>query len=299
MRFKLTLTPYLIYFLISVIAISSCKKDLEAERTLNENKSIESYLRSLTYTKVGDIYHVIRKPVFNYQVAKGDTVEFWYVGHTLEGKVFDTNVEDVAVYYKLDLAVRSFDPVRVIAGSGKLIEGLDDGLLLLRDKELATILFSSSLGYGGNAIGPIAQWSPLAFEVEILKVNGPGIENEKSVIESLNLSDFSVDTSGLYLKYIISGPGLVPTINDTIYGWYKGTLPDGTVVDDIGAPNMQIAFSNIEIPEGVRLGFLQTKVGGTTDLVLPSYLGYGNKGNEAILPYQTLFYQIRLDSIKK
>ena len=94
------------------------------------------------------------------------------------------------------------------------------------------------------------------------------------------------------------GSGIKPTIEDTIYGWYKGMLFDGTIIDELSTENKQIVLSAEDIPEGVRLGFLLTKQGGTTSLVLPSYLGFGNQGNELVKPYQTIKYDIRLDSIK-
>lgn len=302
MRFKLTLAPYLICFLFCSFALPSCKNTLEEERTNTEDRSIEMFLskNNWLYNNVDGVYYVIHKPSYNYQVSKGDTIEFMYIGYTLDGKVFDTNDRDAAIKAKLDILNRSFEPVVTIAGKGNLVEGLDKGMLYLHQGEQAAVLFSSSLGFGGNALGPVKQWSPLFYEVLLIKVNDVEIQNEQSYIRSLDLlSDgFSVDTSGLYYKYIISGHDSTPTINDTIYGWYRGTLADGTVIEDLDDGNKQIILSSSDIPDGVKLGFMLTKNGGTTDLVIPSYLGYGNLGKSPVKPYQTLFYQIRIDSIK-
>jgi len=303
MRFQLTLTQYLIYLFLAIFILNSCRKNLEEEKTFNENTSIEKYIASQkwTYSKVNGLYHVVRKPSFGYQALVGDTVEFWYSAYTLNGKVFDTNVKDIAKAAKLDTLIRSFNPISTIVGKGNLIDGVDEGLLQIREREIATILFSSSLGYGNNAIGPVPEWSPLAYDIELIKVNGISIQEEKSYISSLNLEaeGYSSDTSGLYLKKISLGlEGSSPTINDTIYGWYNGTLSDGTVIDELETENKQIVLLNSDIPEGVKLGFMLTKINGITDLVLPSYLGFGNKGNELVKPYQTIFYRIRLDSIK-
>ena len=301
MRFRLTLTPCL-YALIFTIGFVSCGKSLEEERTYSENISIESYIKgkSWVYSKVGEIYHIIKKPTFGYQVNKGDTVTFWYKGYTLDGKVFDTNIKAEAKKAKLDTVIHFFEPLIVIVGKGSLIDGLDDGLLLLCEHEVSTIIFPSSLGFKGDIMGPILQWSPLAYDIELIKVNGVDIQKEKSYIESLNLvgNGFTQDSTGLFYKFITLGSNLTPTINDTIYGWYKGTLPDGTVIRDLGNGSQKIILSNKDVPEGVRYGFKLMKIGSLADLVIPSYLGFGNKGLGIVGPYQTTFYQIRLDSVK-
>ena len=302
MRIKLTLTRNLIILFAAFFSLASCKKTLEEERNYSENRSIESYIKYNFSGKENsiseDVYHVIRVKSYGYQVAKDDTIEFMYKGYTLDNKVFDTNIKSVAINEKLDTLIRSFDPIVTIAGSGKLVDGLDIGLLQIREGEQATILFTSSLGFGDNSMGPVKPWSPLAYDVELINVNGANIQKEKSYISGLNLSGYSKDTSGLFYKYQTLGAGLWPLKTDTIYGSYKGMLFDGPIIVSISAENKQIILANESIPEGVRLGFMLTKPGGKTTLVLPSYLGYGNQGNELIEPYQTLKYDIELDSIK-
>lgn len=302
MRFQLTLTQYLICIFLAVSILNSCRKDLEEEKTFNENTSIEKYIATnkWIFNKVDGIYHVVRIPSFGYQVSAGDTVEFDYWAYTLNGKVFDTNVKSIAKIAKLDTLIRSFNHVITIAGKGNLISGVDNGLLQIREGEAAIILFSSSLGFGDNAIGPVPVWSPLAYDIVLIKVNGLNIQNEKSYINNLNLlaGGYSEDTSGLFFKYETTGIGIMPTIKDTIYGWYKGTLSDGTIIDSLESDSKQIVLLNDNIPEGVKLGFRLTAKNGITDLVLPSYLGFGNEGNKLVKPYETIFYRIRLDSIK-
>ena len=302
MRFQLTLSPSLFYITFSLIVLTSCKKALEEEKVYSENKSIEDFLQTKKweYTNVDGVYHAVRKIGYGYQVAYGDTVTFWYKGYTLSGKVFETNIDSVAKSAKLDTTIRSFDPLVVIAGKSNLISGLDKGLLLSNENEEATILFSSDFGFGNNAIGPVKPWSPLAYNIQIRKLNGVNIEKEKAFIENLDLlnSGFK-DTLGMYYKFLLLGSNSIPIATDTIWGWYKGTLPDGTVIKDLGDGDQKIALSDVNIPVGVRLGFRKTKKGGLTSLVLPSYMGFGIKGERGgVGPYQTLFYQIRLDSIK-
>ncbi len=294
---------YIVLVLIILMNLSSCKKALEDEQASNESKRIESFIsiNKWTYTKVDGVYLIAREPSFGYQAAKGDTIKFWYVGYTLDGLVFETNVIEVARKANLDTLVRTFEPLKILAGKSKLIEGLEKGLLLLNEKEIATIIFPSTMAYGEKSMGLIAPNSPVAFDIELISVNSAKIQEEISYISALNLvsNGFAEDSkSGLFYKFNPEGTGLLPTVRDTIYGWYKGTLFDGTVFDEVASSNKMIVLSSKELLDGVRQGFLLTKKGGLTELVLPSYLGFGNKGNLIVKPYETIKYQIRLDSIK-
>jgi FKBP-type peptidyl-prolyl cis-trans isomerase len=296
MNFKSSLVLIVVTIFTFSFLSTSCKKDLQDEKDVINDESIVSYLGSKGYTLENGIYLYISDSVYNYQIAKGDTVTFNYIGYTLNDSIFDTNIKNVAKEHNLDTNVRSFSPVKVIAGTGKLIDGLDKGLLLLKDSIKASIYFPSSMGFEDNYIGPIEHWSALGFDIQVLSVNGKGIQKERNYINTLDLSSYTRSSSGLYCNYIIDGSGSIPTVKDTIYGWYKGSLPDGAVFEE--KSNQMIVLSSKELIEGLRLGFLQTKSGGKTDLIVPSYLGYGNKGNETIPEYQTLFYQIGIDSIK-
>lgn len=292
-------------FLLFIVNISllSCKEALEEERADNESRLIEGFIskNKWNFEKENGVYHITRNTCFGYHVAKGDTITFNYVAYTLDGLVFETNVKAEAKKAGLDTTVRSFEPLRIIAGKSSLIEGLEEGLLLLKEGEVGTIVFPSTKGYGGSAIGPIKPNSPIAFNIELISVNNAKIEQEISYISSLNLigAGYTYDaTTGLYFKFSPEGVGVTPTLRDTIYCWYKGTKFDGTVIEEIKSGNIIVVLSSSGINDGLKQGFLKTKKGGTTDLVLPSYLGFGNKGNEIVKSYETLKYQIRLDSIK-
>ncbi len=295
---------FLLFLLtIVIMPLKSCKKALEDEQAENERSLIESFIskNNWSYTKNDGVYHIIRKPSFGYQVALGDTVSFTFTGYTLSGIIFETNDIKIARLEKLDTTVRSFSPIKLIVGNSNLIDGITNGLLAIRGGEEATIIFPSTLGYGKNVMGPVESNSPLAFDIELISVNGAKIQEEKSYISSLNLSSSGFtehSESGLFYKFSPEGVGSLPTIRDTVYGWYKGMLFDGTVIDEVTTSNKMIVLSSKDLVEGVRQGFLLTKEVGVSDLVLPSFLAFGNTGNQQVKPYETVKYQIRLDSIK-
>lgn len=303
MRYCNTICSEFILLLIILLSLTSCNKTLQEEKGYAEDRYIESFIKqkSWTFTKVDGIYHITRSNSFGYHVELGDTLSFLFKGYTLTKKdTFDTNIKSVAISSRLDTNTHTFNPIIAVAGVTNLVNGLKFGLLQLKEGEDATLLFPSSLGFGSNAIGLVAPWSPLAYDIKLLSVSNLTISKERDYISSLNLESLGYlkDISGLYYKYIILGAGSSPTLQSSVYGWYEGTLDDGTIIKELRNNTQPIVLTENDLPVGVRLGFTLTKVGGSTNLVVPSFIGYGNKGLSNVNPYQTVFYKIRLDSIK-
>lgn len=288
------------FILLSLI--SGCESSLEDEKEAANNIKIEQYLdlARVKYIKTNGIYTFIQHKGYGYEVAPGDSIAFWYAGYTLSKQLFDTNVRSIAEEAGLSLSSRSFDPVELVAGNDYLIEGLSKGLLLCRLNQTNTILFPSSLGYGGNTIGEIKPWSPIAFDIFIIYV-----KNEKIIREQINinnfvagLSGFAKDTIGLWSKLSLAAVDATkPAVGDTIYAWYQTSTLEMEVIEETQGNNQQIVL-NDNITEGLQLGFMRLNLGEAMQLVVPSPLGYGNKGNGRVDPYTPLFYKIRLDSIK-
>ncbi|MAJ45435.1 MAG: peptidylprolyl isomerase [Candidatus Marinimicrobia bacterium] len=112
-----------------------------------------------------------------------------------------------------------------------------------------------------------------------------------------------METTVSGLKYIIvnEGKGETPNKGDLCKVHYTGTLEDGTKFDssyDRGEP--------IEFPVGVGRvikgwdeGIMLMKPGGKRKLIIPSDLGYGDRGTGNIPPNSTLHFDVELVSIKK
>ena len=73
----------------------------------------------------------------NKQIEKGDTVKFSYVGKIKDGSVFDT----------------SDAPIMSEVGTGKLIDGLDKGMLAMSQGDEKRIEVSPEQGYGNEDPG--------------------------------------------------------------------------------------------------------------------------------------------------
>jgi FKBP-type peptidyl-prolyl cis-trans isomerase FkpA len=157
--------------------ITKYMTDLTEIEKKSEPGKIKSYIESkklnLTKTDSG-LYYVITKAGAGANIAVGDTAVINYTGTLLNGKVFDTSIKEEAVKAKLPGAEqRPFAPIRVAIGQERVIKGWDLGMLLLNKGAKATFIVPSSLGYGAQGNGPIAGYTPTAFEIEVIDIVHP------------------------------------------------------------------------------------------------------------------------------
>nr|MBA3902024.1 FKBP-type peptidyl-prolyl cis-trans isomerase [Bacteroidota bacterium] len=62
------------------------------------------------------------------QVEKGQTVQVHYVGRLLDGTLFDTSVEEVAISEGKHNPQRPYTPFEFVLGEGMVIKGWDEGI---------------------------------------------------------------------------------------------------------------------------------------------------------------------------
>ncbi|HUH26445.1 MAG TPA: FKBP-type peptidyl-prolyl cis-trans isomerase, partial [Flavobacterium sp.] len=92
------------------------------------------------------------------KAEKGNKVAVHYKGQLVDGKVFDDS-------YKRK------QPIEFAVGVGQVIEGWDEGILLLNVGDKARFVIPSHLGYGASgAGGVIPPNATLIFDVELMDV---------------------------------------------------------------------------------------------------------------------------------
>lgn len=107
------------------------------------------------------------------QAVAGDSVEVNYTGKLVSGKVFDTSLEDVAKKANIFNPARvPYSTLKLIIGKGNVIPGFDEGILKMKEGGKSTLIIPSSLGYGEQGMqgSPIGPFTPLVFEIELVKV---------------------------------------------------------------------------------------------------------------------------------
>jgi peptidylprolyl isomerase len=89
---------------------------------------------------------------------KGQNVKVHYTGMLTDGSIFDSSVQRGT-------------PIAIAIGVGQVIEGWDEGIMLLNEGSKARFVIPSHLGYGSRgAGGVIPPNATLIFDVELVKV---------------------------------------------------------------------------------------------------------------------------------
>jgi FKBP-type peptidyl-prolyl cis-trans isomerase FkpA len=106
------------------------------------------------------------------KINVGDSVMLNYTGKLTSGKVFDTSIAEVAKANKTFNPQRPYSTLNMLIGMGKVIKGFDEGVMQMKKGGKAILIIPSDLAYGeqgmqGGLIGP---YSPLVFEIDLVKV---------------------------------------------------------------------------------------------------------------------------------
>jgi peptidyl-prolyl cis-trans isomerase A (cyclophilin A) len=128
-----------------------------AEEKARAKAELDKIAAGFQETASGLRYQMIQKGNGK-QAYKGAKVSVHYKGQLTNGMVFDES-------YKRK------QPIEFTVGVGQVIEGWDEGILLLQEGDKARFVIPSNLGYGSRgAGGVIPPDATLIFDVELMKV---------------------------------------------------------------------------------------------------------------------------------
>ncbi len=108
-----------------------------------------------------------------------------------------------------------------------------------------------------------------------------------------------LDSADIYYEVITEGNGAKPSIDDQVEVHYTGTLIDGTKFDSSVDRGQPITFPLRNVIRGWQLTLQAMPVGSKWKVYIPSDLGYGPRGAQAIPPNSTLIFEIELLQIIK
>ncbi|MDA3899305.1 MAG: FKBP-type peptidyl-prolyl cis-trans isomerase [Spirochaetes bacterium] len=100
--------------------------------------------------------------------------------------------------------------------------------------------------------------------------------------------------SGIAYKIIEAGSAERPLPTSTITVNYKGTLIDGTVFDSSYDRGKPATFQLNRVIKGWAEGMKLIGKGGKAELVIPSKLAYGERGNRSIPGNSVLIFEVEL-----
>ncbi len=105
----------------------------------------------------------------------------------------------------------------------------------------------------------------------------------------------TVTESGLQYSVITAADGAKPKETDTVTVHYRGTLIDGTEFDSSYSRGSPTSFGLNQVIPGWTEGLQLMSVGSKYRLVIPSDLGYGDRGaGGQIGPFETLIFEVEL-----
>lgn len=159
--------------------LSSC---IEADQTSEiifqqDLKKIEDFVnnadivpvKELTVDNTGIVLLFTEENPLGVGPAVGDSLRVNYTGYFLNGTVFDTSIEQVALEHELHDSSREYGPFAFRFGYG-VINGWNFALSQMREGEKATVLIPSAYAYGQLGRGAIPPNTVLAFDMELVEI---------------------------------------------------------------------------------------------------------------------------------
>lgn len=148
------------FVVLLAAGLTSCLKNRDVEK--NEEERIQNFLDIKeidTEPTESGLYYIEFIEGSGAQAFSGDTVEVYYEGSFLDGRVFDRNT--------------SGEPLRFALGAGQVIEGWEEGLTYMKEGGEAMLVIPSSLAYGPSGYYSIPGYTPLVYTIALEKVT-PG-----------------------------------------------------------------------------------------------------------------------------
>jgi FKBP-type peptidyl-prolyl cis-trans isomerase FkpA len=126
-----------------------------------EQTQIRNFLDSNNYdvepTESG-LYYIEQEPGDSVLIKYGDLVDLYYRGYYLDGREFDSNLDDDS-------------PIRIAVPNDMLIAGWNEGLRLMSNGSEGILIVPYDLAYGAAGTSLIGPYMTLVFDIKIENVH--------------------------------------------------------------------------------------------------------------------------------
>jgi len=173
MRKSRTVLRYMFLLLMLGWVLSGCLKDKNIDYDELEKKNITQYLLNHNITvspTASGLYYIEEEEGTGIQPVEGDTCIVNYIAQTIFGRVFETNIEDLAYQYGIYQYNFPYTPVEILLGSENVMEGWSEGLSYMKEGGKATIIIPYKLTFEDN-------YEPLVYYLELLEVKQKGTDD--------------------------------------------------------------------------------------------------------------------------
>jgi FKBP-type peptidyl-prolyl cis-trans isomerase FkpA len=149
----------------------------------------------------------------------------------------------------------------------------------------------------------LEEWGPRIDPFAQVRRQG-AVEREKTasaafIDRAAALSGAARTSSGVVYRELRPGIGPMPKATDTVKVHYRGTLRNGEVFDSSYDRNEPVTFSLGGVIACWTDGLQMMRVGGKAEFYCPSFLAYGDRGNDDIPGGAALRFEVDLLEIVK
>ena len=201
-----------------------------------------------------------------------------YAGYLTSGQKFDSSFGK--------------KPIEFPVGTGKVIPGWDEGLMLLNAGTKAKFIIPPNLAYGPKgAGGVIPPNATLHFDVELIEVKEKFIDTDFELPGREEVTE-----SGLRMIIHKEGNGEIPQTGQTVIVHYRGILENGKEFDsshDKGQP-FKFPLGQGRVIKGWDEALSIMSKGEKRTLIIPPDLGYGSRAKGKIPANSILIFEVEL-----
>lgn len=274
-----------------LIGLVSCSKEAvdTTQEAYNKNDAdlatfVSQSLPAAKKTSTG-LYYVITtaNPAGRAPVAK-EVVAFNYTLSTLSGVLLDT------------ISKAPKDPYYSGYGVSGLLDGLEQGISLMREGEKATFLLPSYLAFGNSSSALLPAYSNVRFDVQLVRIR---TEDEliAEYIAAKKLVVTETTSTGLrFIKTKVNPTGALPATGQTAGLNYSGRLLWSNTDFDKGV--FSLTLGTTSVIKGFEEAVRKLREGEKATVIMPSSLGYDVKGSNGIPPSAPLAFDIEVVTLR-
>jgi FKBP-type peptidyl-prolyl cis-trans isomerase FkpA len=300
--------PGLFSLLFLAVFISGCSNNEEEELKERERRALQQYLIEHNITAEPTASGLYYLPVVEGDGIRPegtDYVEIEFTGELVDGTIFATTYDTLAIDEDFYSEYVVYGPQRFRLDY--LLEGMTEGLSLMNEGGIATLIMPSDLALGSSSSYLIPSYSTLIYDIKLVTVIEDPDAYETALIQEWldsNNIDRQASTDSVYYLEEVPGEGEFISTGDVISMLYEGYYLDGRVFDaNIDDEEYTFSFPGEYMIAGWNIGLRLMKKGSKGTLLIPYKLGYGEnglvdqQGVTRVGPFMTILFDVEITDL--
>jgi FKBP-type peptidyl-prolyl cis-trans isomerase len=276
---------------------TSCfKTEVPADYSAADDATIQKYLTANAITtsqkQPSGLYYVpvVTNPTGK-KVVVGQQALVLFTGTLLDGTVFEAS------------SMRDNRPLDLIVGAGLYLQGLEEGISLMRVGEKATLLLPSGLAYRSNGLSPAVPANTVVrFDLEVVPYSAVDDAIIQKYLADNSITNAQKQESGLYYVPVTTNTSAVQaTKGKTVSVLYTGKLTNDKIFDASSLQNNKpytFVLGTGNVIRGWDEGIALMHKGDKGKLLIPPALGYGARGAGTAIPANAvLIFDVELAEV--